>query len=66
MVKQDNIQYIVDSKGRKKSVVLSYRAYLRLLEDIDDLRVVVERSREPTIPFEDVLAELKRDGRIGK
>lgn len=33
-----------------------------LIEDIEDLAAVRERQDEPTIPHEEVLAELQRDG----
>ena len=64
MAKQRSIEYIVDEDGRKKSVVMSYKAYLRLMEDLDDLRVKMERQGETAEDFETVLAELKNAGRI--
>jgi len=36
--------------------------YEKLLEDLDDLAVVAERRDEPTIPHEQFVSELKRDG----
>ena len=64
MAKQRSIEYIVDEEGRKKSVVMSYKAYLQLMEDLDDLRVKMERQGETAEDFETVLAELKNAGRI--
>ena len=64
MAKQRSIEYIVDEEGRKKSVVMSYKAYLRLMEDLDDLRVKMDRQGETAEDFETVLAELKNAGRI--
>lgn len=58
------IHYIVDEKGRRKYVVISYKAYLELLEDLSDLAVIAERSHEPRISFDDVLSDLKQDGRL--
>jgi PHD/YefM family antitoxin component YafN of YafNO toxin-antitoxin module len=49
-------QYLVDSKGRKKSVLLSLEQYEKLMEDLHDLAVVAERRKEKPIGIE----ELKR------
>ena len=64
MAKQRSVEYIVDEEGRKKSVVMSYKEYLRLMENLDDLRVKMERQGETAEDFETVLAELKNAGRI--
>ena len=58
------IHFIVDDKGRKKAVVIGYKAYLELLEDLDDLRVISERRGEPAEDLEKVIADLKSAGRI--
>lgn len=62
MPKAKSIEYIVDEKGRKKSVILSYKAYLEMLEDIADLQVKAERKDETPEDFEKVLDSL-RDAR---
>ena len=50
-------EIVYDSKGRKKSVILPYKAYkeaMALIEDIDDLRAMKEAETvEPSIPLED-------------
>jgi hypothetical protein len=33
-----------------------------LLEDLEDLAVLAERQSEPTIPHQELIAELERDG----
>ena len=53
------IQYIVDEKGRKKSVVMSYKAYLRLAKDLDNLLVKIEKGQETPEDFDVVLAQLR-------
>ncbi len=58
------VQYIVDEHGRRKAVIISYRAYRRLMEDIADLRCIEERKNEEAIPLEEVLKELRDAGRI--
>jgi len=35
-----------------------------LLEDQQDLKAFVDRQKEPTISYEQLLKELKRDGKI--
>ncbi|MHA1237392.1 MAG: type II toxin-antitoxin system Phd/YefM family antitoxin [Candidatus Hodarchaeales archaeon] len=48
-------KFIVDKNGKKVSVILTIEEYNELLEDIHDLKVVMERREEKTI---------KRDGDI--
>ncbi len=58
----DSVQYLTDDQGERTAVLLPIAAYEKLLEDLDDLAVVAERREEPTIPHEQFVAELKRDG----
>jgi hypothetical protein len=60
----DPVKYITDDHGERTAVVLPISAYEKLLEDLDDLAVVAERRQEPTIPHEQFVDELKRDGVI--
>ena len=57
-------QYVVDSRGRKKGVLLSIEQYERLLEDLHDLAVVAEPRDEKTISLEELKRRLKKDGLI--
>lgn len=54
--------YIVDSKGRKKGVILDLKTYEELLEDLEDLRLVAERKDEPTTSLKEVEKRLKKHG----
>jgi len=54
--------YIVDSKGRKKGVILDLKTYEGLLEDIEDLRMVAERKDEPVSSLKEVEKRLKKHG----
>jgi len=45
-------------------VVIPYRAYLQLLEDIADLQTIAERRNEPTVDFETVLRDLENTDRV--
>ncbi len=55
-------KFIVDAKGRKKSVVISFDAYEKLMEDVADLAAAAERRNEPTLSHEQLLKELQDDG----
>jgi len=55
-------KFIIDSNGRKTSVVLSLRRYRKLMEDLHDLAVVAERRSEPTVSFEEMKRRLKKNG----
>jgi hypothetical protein len=48
-----SISQIIDEALRKE-----------LAEDAEDLKVFQDRAKEPTISYEKVLAQLKRDGKI--
>jgi hypothetical protein len=57
-----NPQYVTDENGEQTAVILPIGAFRDLLEDIEDLAAIAERREEPTIPHEEVIAQLKRDG----
>ncbi len=58
----DPVKYLTDDQGQRTAVVLPISDYEKLLEDLDDLAVVAERRGEATIPHEQFVSELKRDG----
>jgi len=58
----DKIQYIVDEKGKRTSVIIPLNEYEELLEDLHDLAVIAERRDEPTVSFEKLKKKLKADG----
>ena len=55
-------QYIIDSKGKRKGVILSIERYEQMTEDLHDLAVVAERRNEQAISIEEMKQRLKRDG----
>ena len=57
-----NLQFITDDEGEKKAVILPLEEFIELLEDLEDIALVAERRDEPTVPFSEVIAELKGDG----
>ena len=64
MTRKAKIEFLVDGQGRKKSVLMSYRTYLQLLEDIADLQSIAERKGEERFDLESVIADLKNAGRV--
>jgi hypothetical protein len=61
-IKELQAQYITNKTGKKVAIILPIEEFEELMEDIEDLAVLAERRDEPTIPHEEVLAKLKRDG----
>jgi PHD/YefM family antitoxin component YafN of YafNO toxin-antitoxin module len=55
-------QYIVDTAGKKKAVLLPVKEYESLMEDLHDLMVVAERREEPLFTMAEVKKKLKADG----
>lgn len=55
-------QYVTDETGEQTAVILPIGAFRELLEDIEDLAAIAERREEPTLPHDEVIAQLKRDG----
>ena len=55
-------EYVTDGEGNRKAVILPIEEYEGLLEDLEDLAVVAERKQESTIPHEQLLEELNKDG----
>ncbi len=46
------------------SEIVNHAVKLALTEDAEDLAAFEQRAKEPLVSFEDVLKELKRNGRI--
>ncbi len=55
-------QFIVDEKGRKTAVVLPFRRYQKLMEDLHDLAVVAERRSEKSVSLDEMKRRLRHDG----
>ena len=49
---------------RSISELVNEAVQLRLAEDAEDLAAFVGRAHEPNLPFEDVLKDLKKRGKI--
>lgn len=60
-----NVQYVVNEKGERTSVIVSLDEYQELLEDLHDLAVIADRREEPTVPFDELKKKLQEDGLLG-
>lgn len=60
--KKKDVQYIMDGKGKKCSVILPVETYEEMLEDIQDLVTVAERRNDKTISLAEMKKRLKQDG----
>ena len=66
-MREIELKYIVDEKGKRIAVVIPIKEFERLmekLEDLDDLRVCSERMNEEGVSLEEFESELRRDGII--
>ncbi len=63
-VKELELQHVTDQSGAKTGVLVPIDEFEELMEDIEDLAAIAERRDEPTIPHDELVAELKRDGLI--
>lgn len=61
-IRELQAKYVTDESGNKTAVILPIEAFEELLEDMEDLAVMAERREEPSMPHEEVVARLKRDG----
>lgn len=57
------IHYVANESGKKTSAILPIEEFLKLLEGLDDISVVAECHDQPTISHEEVITQLKRNGK---
>ena len=62
--KREPERFVTDENGKRVSVIMSYRKYQRLMEDLHDLAILAERRDDPTVSFEEFKEQLKEDGLI--
>ncbi len=55
-------QYVVDSDGKRKAVILPTEQYEQILEDLHDLAVLAERRGEDSISITEMKQRLEKDG----
>jgi len=54
--------YVIDTRGRKKAVIIPIAKYRQMQEDIHDLGVILARRDEPGSSLEEVEERLRKDG----
>ena len=54
------VEFVVDDSGKKKAVLIDLGQWGELWEDFYDILVSESRKSEPTIPWSDLKAEMKR------
>lgn len=55
---------MTNQDGEKTAVILPIEEFEELLEDVEDLAAVAERRDEPTVSYDELLAELMRGGLV--
>jgi PHD/YefM family antitoxin component YafN of YafNO toxin-antitoxin module len=61
---QKNVQFVVDTEGRRKAVILPVEEYEEMMEDLHMGSAARESKSEPRRSFEDVANELRAAGEI--
>ncbi|HYX72846.1 MAG TPA: hypothetical protein VE732_08745 [Nitrososphaera sp.] len=59
-----NVQFVTDAEGKKVAVILPLEEYEEMLEDLHLGRVARESEEEERIPWPQVRAELKAEGKL--
>ena len=61
---ESTLQYVTNGDGEKTAVLLPIREYEALLEDLSDLAAIADRRGEETVPHDQFVAELQKDGTL--
>jgi hypothetical protein len=54
------VKYIYDPKGNKTEVILPYKKYQELIEELEDLQAIEAVKHEKPIPLSEVKKRLKK------
>lgn len=57
------IQFLTDTKGKKKAIVLPIKMYEKMIEDLEemqDILAVFQRKDSSTSPFSEALERIKK------
>ena len=57
-----NLEYITDGSGKKKAVIIPIEEFEKLMEDMEDLAAITDRSHEPVISHDELISRLRQDG----
>jgi uncharacterized protein YehS (DUF1456 family) len=61
------ISYLTDGKNKKKAIVIDYSLFKKHEEELEDLLdgiIAESRAKEESIPFEKVVSNLKKKGKL--
>lgn len=61
------VSYITNGKNKKQAVIIDYSLFKKHAEEIEDILDIIiaeAREEEESIPFEKVVASLKKKGKI--
>ena len=58
---KEGFQFLYDERGKVKSVLIDLDVYPELWEDIYDTMVIESREGEPTIPWEQLKADMEEE-----
>ncbi|MFY8184705.1 MAG: hypothetical protein ACOVLD_01440 [Bacteroidia bacterium] len=61
------ISFITDGQNKKKAVVIDYNLFKHHSEELEDMLDVIiaeAREEEKSIPFEKLVAQLKKKGKL--
>ena len=64
MIKDLHLKYLTDENGKKISVVIPIEEFESFIEDVEDIKVALERKDEKLTSQKDFLKELEEDGII--
>jgi PHD/YefM family antitoxin component YafN of YafNO toxin-antitoxin module len=57
------VQFVVDDKGKRKAVIIDLEEWGELWEDIYDILISEQRRGEPSVPWEELKAEVSTEER---
>jgi hypothetical protein len=57
------IQFVIDDSGEKRAVMIDLKEWGELWEDFYDILVSESRKNEPTVPWNELKAEMEQEGR---
>ena len=57
------IQFVIDDSGEKRAVMIDLKEWGELWEDFYDILVSESRKKEPTVPWNELKAEMEQEER---
>jgi len=65
VVVMKGIQFVVDESGKKRAVLIDLSEWGEIWEDFYDVLVSESRKDEPTVPWQELKAEMEQGERQG-